>query len=106
MGTKATHPQPDRTRPVFELGEPYFTQRVGKPVSVVTVLVLLSRHHRGDWGDLDPEDREANERALRTGGRLVSAYKLDDGRKVWVITVAEDAAGRRSHTTVLLPDEC
>src|SRR5690349_12465726 len=34
---------------------------------------FLLRHHHGDWGELDPEDRQANERALRLGGRLLSA---------------------------------
>src|SRR5689334_18082086 len=35
---------------------------------------FLLRHHHGDWGDLCAEDRQANERALRLGGRLLSAY--------------------------------
>jgi len=46
---------------------------------------LISRHARGDWGDLDPEDLAANEAALRHGGRLFSAYGLGD-QKLWVIT--------------------
>lgn len=35
---------------------------------------LLGRHHRGDCGDIDPEDVDLNEEALRCGGRLLSAY--------------------------------
>jgi len=60
---------------------------------------LLLRHQSGDWGDLSDEDRQANDDALRHGGRLFSSYRIQ-GEKVWVITEAD----RRS-STVLLPDE-
>lgn len=66
----------------------------------LTPLPLLARHAAGDWGDLDPEDKQLNERALRDGGRLFSAYRFGAGPKVWVITEADRAA-----TTVLLPEE-
>ncbi len=61
---------------------------------------LLSRHSQGDWGDLDPEDRTANDTCLRTGGRILSSYRLDAETKVWVITEAD-----RSSTCILLPEE-
>jgi len=60
----------------------------------------LARHVRGDWGDLDPEDQQANEEALRVGSRLLSAYRTSQGAKLWVITEAD-----RQATTILLPDE-
>ena len=61
---------------------------------------LLERHHHGDWGDICNEDIHANQRALLYGGRLLSAYHLPEGTKVWVLT-----EGDRSATTVLLPHE-
>ena len=61
---------------------------------------LLTRHVLGDWGDLCDEDKEANERALEHGGRIFSAYIIEDGTKFWVITEAD-----RSATTILLPQE-
>jgi len=61
--------------------------------------VLISRHARGDWGDLDAHDKAANERALRDGSRLFSAYVVD-GVKFYVITEAD-----RSSTCLLLPEE-
>ncbi len=61
---------------------------------------LLQRHLDGDWGDISEEDREANNLALQNGGRLLSAYRMGSGVKLWVITEAD-----RSVTTVLLPDE-
>jgi hypothetical protein len=61
---------------------------------------LLQRHLDGEWGDISEEDREANNSALENGGRLLSAYRIGNGVKLWVITEAD-----RSVTTVLLPDE-
>jgi len=61
---------------------------------------FLSRHVRGDWGDVPPEDATANNEALRTGSRLLSSYKTRKGEKLWIITEAD-----RSVTTILLPHE-
>ena len=63
-------------------------------------LTLLPWHITGDWGELDDHDRAENERSLKTGCRLLSAYRLQDGTKIWVITEAD-----RSATTLLLPEE-
>ena len=62
--------------------------------------VLLARHLSGQWGDLDAHDQQANDAALRDGSRLLSAYTLDDGTRIWVLTEAD-----RSSTCVLLPQE-
>ena len=59
----------------------------------------LWRHHCGDWGDLDAEDKAANETALTNGSRIFSAYKIS-GKKIYVITEAD-----RSMTTVMLSNE-
>jgi len=47
---------------------------------------FLARHLRGDWGDLCPEDVAENEFSLHRGLRLMSAYTLVTGRKLWIIT--------------------
>jgi hypothetical protein len=60
----------------------------------------LRRHARGDWGELEAEDREANDRSVTEGTRLLSAYHTEAGVKFWIITEAD-----RSATTVLLPSE-
>ena len=71
-----------------------------------TGLEYLQKHARGEWGDLCDEDKRANEAALRTGARLLSAYRLADGAKIWIITDAEiDDKHNRQATTILLPDE-
>lgn len=61
---------------------------------------FLLRHLRGDWGDVTPRDQAANDRALRDGDRLLSAYTVGDGVTLWIITEAD-----RSATTLLLPNE-
>ena len=61
---------------------------------------FLSRHNAGDWGVLDEEDARENDVALINGFRLMSAYEIGDGKRIWIITEAD-----RSVTTILLPDE-
>ena len=63
-------------------------------------LIFLACHACGDWGDLDAEDKQANDAALKDGTRIFSAYHTVLGDKLWVITEAD-----RSATTILLPSE-
>ncbi len=63
-------------------------------------LEFLARHSAQDWGDLDAHDLAANNLALEDGSRILSAYALSDGTRIWVITEAD-----RSSTTFLLPEE-
>ena len=53
-----------------------------------------------DPGSLGAEDQLQNLRAVREGTRLLSAYELRDGTRIWIITEAD-----RSVTTILLPEE-
>jgi hypothetical protein len=50
---------------------------------------FLARHHSGDWGELEEEDRQENARSLEHGFRLLSAYKTVAREKLWVITEAD-----------------
>lgn len=70
----------------------------------VNLVGLLRRHHSGDWGDLEREDKKANEDALHSGARIFSSYRVGDDR-VWIITDATDDAGRRASTTCLMPSD-
>ena len=95
-------------RPLFALGRTVatpgalaaFAQAGDDPRS------YLRRHVCGDWGDLDHEDKQANDNAVAhegdkdRQGRVLSAYKLRNGRKSWLITEYD-----RSVTTILLPEE-
>jgi hypothetical protein len=87
----------NRTRTQFPLGQLLATRGVLE--LGVDIRELLVRHAHGDWGDLEADDRAANDRAVRFDGRIFSAYTVPQGR-VWIITEAD-----RSATTALLPDE-
>ena len=64
----------------------------------VYALTLIARHQGGDWGELPIEDHHANDQALVDDTRLLSAFTLPTGVKVWIITEWD-----RSVTTLLLP---
>lgn len=93
------HPEA-KTRSRFRLGQTTITRGALAALTHGDVLGALARHARGDWGDVDAEDWQANERALREEGRLVSVYRSGEGLKFYVITEWD-----RSYTTVLLPEE-
>ena len=70
-----------------------------------SVWEFLTRHLAGDWGNVDARDKAANDEALRDGSRVLSAYRLNSGKDIWIITEAQDETGNRAATTALLPDE-
>ncbi len=85
---------------LFELGRIVATPGALEVLAPEEPPVLLFRHVSGDWGNVDAHDRRANNRALKDGTRLLSAYVLAGGERVWIITEAD-----RSATTILLPSE-
>lgn len=96
-------PVPVRLPPLFELGKVFATPGALEALrdAATEAASLLHRHQRGDWGDLDAEDRAVNRRALLFGERLLSAYLLPEtGEKIWIMTEAD-----RGSTTLLLPSE-
>ena len=66
---------------------------------------FLSRHVKGDWGDVCDEDGLLNDQSVIDGSRILSSYTTLQGVKLWVITEAADDNGRRAATTLLLPSE-
>ena len=91
-------PQPETNK--FSLGEVVATPNALRTVPQAELMAAVARHHRGDWGEIEPSDKRANDDALAFGGRLFSAYKIRDGTRFWIITEAD-----RSVTTVLLPED-
>jgi hypothetical protein len=88
--------------PMFSLG-----QLVATPGALAALQVahqspteFLSRHVRGDYGEVCDEDKRANDHAVVVGERLLSAYRTRLGTKLWIITEAD-----RSSTCILLPEE-
>lgn len=95
-------PAAERNRPLLNLG-----RTVATPGALAALeeahesgAWYLHRHQCADWGDLSPDDWTANDAALREGSRVLSAYQLGTGEKLWIIT-----EWNRSVTTLLLPDD-
>jgi len=73
---------------------------------LVSIAPLLDRQARGDWGDLDADDKAANDDAACTGdGRLFSSYNTAEHGTIWIITndICSEVEG--PITTVLFPDD-
>jgi hypothetical protein len=83
----------------FELGTIVATPGALLDFGPALIAELLSRHAKGDWGDLDAHDRRENELGVRQGLRIFSAYDTPCGR-AWIITEAD-----RSSTCVLRPED-
>ena len=83
----------------FPLGVIIATAKASLRLKTEEVLTALQRHASGDWGDLCPEDAQANNIALHEGGRLFSAYGQGENR-FWIITEDDWLA-----TTILLPED-
>ena len=66
---------------------------------------FLEKHASGDWGEVNDEDKRANDQALVDGSRLLSAYRTLKGVRIWIITEATDDEGNRAATTCLTPQE-
>jgi hypothetical protein len=86
--------------PKFPSGEINITAGALKELPAEDIQAALRRHLRGDWGDLDVEDRKQNDETLERGGTIASIYRASNGVKFYIVTEAD-----RSATTVLLPEE-
>jgi len=84
----------------FRLGHIVSTPNALSQLSQEDILMAIRRHQSGDWGDLDSEDKAANDRALVERTRVFSVYRSALGVKFWLITEAD-----RSVTTVLMPED-
>jgi hypothetical protein len=92
----------------FSLGQIVATPGVIEAVPNHRRIECLSRHVRGDWGDVCKEDAAENNLSTCEGFRVLSAYAIDPSKPAkgygkncfWIITEAD-----RSVTTFLLPEE-
>ena len=86
----------------FPLGSLYATPAALEAIRTAgdDLWAYVVKHLALDPGDLSPEDIAENELSVREGFRILSAYRLSDGTRIWIVTEAD-----RSSTTLLLPDE-
>ena len=89
---------------LFNTGRTVMTRAIAitsseEPKFAKFVLDSYRKHIIGNWGDLDESDKKANDKALKTDDRILSAYNMDD-RKIYIITEWD-----RSYTTVMFANE-
>jgi hypothetical protein len=91
-----------RERRTFPLGQMTATPDALREfaLSEESMLPYIFRHACGYWGDVDAEDAAANDEARENGERILSAYNLRSGTRIWIITEAD-----RSSTCILLPED-
>jgi hypothetical protein len=94
------------TRTLFPLGQLVATPGASDLMERhgINGAALIRRHATGDWGELCREDCAENERAVLTGGRILSAYGQGESR-IWIITDAVGDDGHRAVTTILRPED-
>lgn len=84
----------------FDLGQTVATPHVLEAVPKAEIFAALQRHQSCDWGDLCPQDKWSNDKAVKNGDQLLSVYHSRNGIKFWIVTEWD-----RSVTTVLLPED-
>jgi hypothetical protein len=82
------------------LGRVVITAHAQDILSSADINAGLSRHQSGDWGEVSRSDWRANDGALKSGERILSAYTGKGGKHFWIITESD-----RSHTTVMMPED-
>jgi hypothetical protein len=85
----------------FPLGQLVMTRGAIEALAEAGQLPMefVQRHQSGDWGEVPEQDSQENEYSLEHGFRLLSAYTLRTGIRMWIITEADRSA------TLLLPEE-
>jgi hypothetical protein len=86
---------------LFPFGQVFITPRAQKVCASFPVPpdLLIVRHVTGDWFAMSPEDRAANERAIRVGARVFSMHVI--GSDWFIVSTEAD----RSSTTIMLAEE-
>lgn len=90
----------------ISLGQVVITYTLGEFMQTHNqeLLYALEEHRWCNWGETKGADWQANFDALTSGARILSEWTIG-GRKLWIITEAEDEDGVRQHTTILLPSD-
>jgi hypothetical protein len=73
-----TTQQTNQAKPLFKLGQTVATPGALEAMEQagITPITLLNRHQRGDWGDLDTEDKQSNDQALPLGNGIFFSLQV------------------------------
>lgn len=90
--------------PMFNTGQLYKTNGINYAISqdknyIKELISCFEKYLTGNWGDIEEDDKIANEQALLNNERLLGSYLTSKG-KVYIITECD-----RSKTTVLFAEE-
>ena len=98
----SNQPDSNATVSIFALGKVVATRCAYEALQEAggDPAIYLRYHECGDWGGVDAEDATENDRSLGLGLRILSAYTLTTGERIWIITEAV-----RFYTTLMLPEE-
>lgn len=86
----------------FPIGALIFSQGVDQLIREgrLDPIPYFQRHTRGDWGEIDDDQWQANNAALTSGERLVSLYLVHRELRICIVTEADRCA-----THILLTTE-
>ena len=90
----------DIGKPKFYRGDLVITDLAVEALTDMDISTALRRHSSGDWGTVVGSDWDNNERSLKEGGGLISAYLSGKGLEFWVSTSSD-----RLTTTIGLADD-
>lgn len=98
-----SQPESEIPKVRFEPGEVVITEEANFSLAIRDrhPFQLLARHVEGDWGDIDEHDKMENEQSADQGGRIFSAYNIEDARFYIVTEPGEEG----NITTIYLPHE-
>lgn len=85
---------------MFEFGRIVGTPAVLSILTDKEVTYVLTRHAKGDWGEVSEANKKENDFSAKNGYRICSVYTVR-GMKVHVITEAD-----RSATTITFLNKC
>lgn len=89
----------------FEVGQEVMTCGINNMLAksqkfCKEILDCMGKYKNKDWGDLEQEDKEMNDKAIESGtDRIFAAYNTSEGR-IYIITEWD-----RSVTTILFANE-
>lgn len=84
---------------MFKLGRIVGTLAVLAALTDKEVTDILTRHAKGDWGEVSEEDKKINDFSAKNGYHICSVYTIR-GMEINIVTEAN-----RSATTIAFLDE-